>query len=233
MHGIAVLGPKWATCSDNIGHAIYFSLAPRLCILTLQDVLKKLANYQHSPQESEAILWGKLTWCPHCSADNTLGLLLLWAIEPLYHHHKFHASHTVHIILIMKPSQFIILTDTTSTQNKPSSFIVDSSCLSFFPSRLAFSSQRCTKLLRYWMPPSTFSSLHCIPSLSWQLMAAFKSSLSWDFSYKMNTHPLWDVSAETNEVGIHNCTSHTHQYSPVHFVSAVAGCMPPSISSRR
>ena len=35
--------------------SVYFSLAPRFCIIVLQDVLKKLANHQHSSQESEAI----------------------------------------------------------------------------------------------------------------------------------------------------------------------------------
>ena len=66
MH--AVLGPIWATCSDNIGHAcnsycsVYFSLAPRFCIIVLQDVLKKLAIVL----KSRRLLWGKLT-CQHCS----------------------------------------------------------------------------------------------------------------------------------------------------------------------
>ena len=102
-----------------------------------------------------------------------------------------------------------ILTDITthhSTQNKPSSFIVDSRCFSCSPSWLAHFSHWCTFHLLDWSSSSTFFSLCCIPSLSWWLEAALRSSSSWDTSYKMNTHPLWDVSAETNEVGIHNCT---------------------------
>ena len=110
---------------------------------------------------------------------------------------------------ITKYSQFTALIDMTryhSIQNKPSSFIVDSSCLSSFPYRLACSSKRCTLPLLSWIFPSSSFSLCCILSLSWWLVTAFRSSSSWDFSYKMNAHPLWDVSAETNEVGIHNCT---------------------------
>ena len=48
---------------------MYFSLAPMFCIVVLQDILKKLANHQHSPQESEAILVARevdLMSAPQC-----------------------------------------------------------------------------------------------------------------------------------------------------------------------
>ena len=49
MH--AVLGPKWATCRDNVGHAILLQSCAKVLHYS---PLKKLALLLMSPQESEA-----------------------------------------------------------------------------------------------------------------------------------------------------------------------------------
>ena len=93
-------------------------------------------------------------------------------------------------------------TDTTwhhSTQNKPSSFIVDSSRLSFSPCRLTSPSVWCSKIFLLWIFPSIISNFSFVLSLFRRLVAAFRLSSSWNFFYKMNTHLLWNVSAEINE----------------------------------
>ena len=59
--------------------SVYFSLAPRFCVIVLQDILKKLANQQYSPQELEATVREvELMSAPQCGVRyNTPGLLLL------------------------------------------------------------------------------------------------------------------------------------------------------------
>ena len=60
---------------------VYFSLVPRFCIIVLQDALKKLANHQYGPLESEATTCMSevdLMSALQCRVRyNTPGLLLL------------------------------------------------------------------------------------------------------------------------------------------------------------
>ena len=61
MH--AVLGLKWATCSDNIEQYCSVHLYQGFATIVLQDM-------SMSPRR---LLWGKLTWCLHYSAEfNTI-----------------------------------------------------------------------------------------------------------------------------------------------------------------
>ena len=55
--------------------SVYLSLAHRFCIIVLQDVLKKLVNHQHNPQELEDIATVRevdLMSAPQCGQHTTV-----------------------------------------------------------------------------------------------------------------------------------------------------------------